>query len=100
VLIRGVRAPVVGRICMDLCMVDVTDVPGVQEGDRAILIGRQGLEAIGAAELGALADTIHYEILCALSPRVPRVYRDRDEAPEEVARTRPGSPVPGPPRGR
>lgn len=100
VLIRGVRAPVVGRICMDLCMVDVTDVPGVQEGDRAILIGRQGLEAIGAAELGALADTIPYEILCALSPRVPRVYRDRDEAPEEVARTRPGSPVPGPPRGR
>jgi alanine racemase len=76
VLVRGVRAPVVGRVCMDLCMVDVTDVPGVQEGDRAILMGRQGGDRITATELAGHAGTISWEILCALSPRVPRAYRD------------------------
>jgi alanine racemase len=78
VLVRGHRAPVVGRVCMDLCMVDVTDVPGVQEGDRAILLGRQGDEEISAVDLAAHADTIPYEILCTISPRVPRLYHGRD----------------------
>jgi len=76
VLIRGRRAPVVGRVCMDLCLVDVTDVPRVREGDRAILLGSQSGQRIGAGELARLVDTIPYEIICAISPRVPRVYRD------------------------
>ncbi len=78
-LVRGQRAPIVGRVCMDLCMVDVTDVAGVQEGDRAILLGQQGEEAITASELAGHADTIAYEVLCAVSPRVPRYYRDRED---------------------
>ena len=80
VLIRGHRAPVVGRVCMDLCLVDVTDVPGVQEGDRATLLGSQGDDEITAVELAAHGDTIPYEILCAISPRVPRYYRDGGRA--------------------
>ncbi len=76
VLVRGVRAPVVGRVCMDLCLVDVTDVPHVREGDRAILLGAQGGQRITAGELARHVDTIPYEVICALSPRVPRVYRD------------------------
>lgn len=80
VLVRGHRAPVVGRVCMDLCLVDVTDVPGVQEGDRAILLGAQGAEVVGAQELAEHAGTIPYEILCAVSPRVPRTYRDEPTA--------------------
>ena len=82
VIVRGHRAPVVGRVCMDLCLVDVTDVPGVAEGDRAILLGRQGGAAVTASELASLADTIPYEVLCAVSPRVPRRYHDAgDRAP-------------------
>ncbi len=76
VLVRGRRAPVVGRVCMDLCMVDVTDIPGVQEGDRAILMGRQGDEQVSAVELADHADTIPWEVLCTVSPRVPRTYHD------------------------
>lgn len=75
-LVRGRRVPVVGRVCMDLTMLDVTDVPQVREGDRVVLLGRQGKEEIGALELAALLDTIPYEVLCGVSPRVPRHYRD------------------------
>jgi len=74
VLIRGQRAPVVGRVCMDLCLVDVTDVPGVCEGDPVVLLGRQGACEISAAELSGLQQTIPYEVLCSIAPRVPRVY--------------------------
>ena len=73
-LVRGQRVPVVGRVCMDLCLLDVTDVPHVSEGDRAVLLGAMGREQVTASELAALAGTIPYEILCAVSPRVPRVY--------------------------
>ena len=73
VLIRGQRAPIVGRVCMDLCMVDVTDVEGVQQSDEVVLLGRQGQEQILVGELAELAETIPYEVLCALSARVPRV---------------------------
>lgn len=73
-LVRGQRVPVVGRVCMDLCLLDVTDVPHVGEGDRAVLLGSMGGEHVTASELAAIADTIPYEILCAVSPRVPRVY--------------------------
>jgi len=73
-LVRGVRVPVVGRVCMDLTLLDVTDVPRVAEGDRVVLLGSNGDAEITAAELAAIAGTIPYEILCAVSPRVPRVY--------------------------
>ena len=75
VLIHGKRAPVVGRVCMDMTMVDVTNIPGVQPGDNAILIGRQGEEHITAQELADLQGTIPYEVLCAIGSRVPRVYQ-------------------------
>lgn len=75
VLVRGRRANVVGRVCMDQVMVDVTDIPGCAEGDEAVLMGAQGEDAIDAAELAAWADTISYEMLLAPSARVPRVYR-------------------------
>ena len=73
VLIRGQRAPVVGRVCMDLCMVDVTEVAGVAMGDEVVLLGAQGEEQIPADELAQLAGTIHYEVLCGVSARVPRI---------------------------
>ena len=74
VLVRGLRAPVVGRVCMDLCLVDVTGIPGVAIGDEAVLLGVQGGERITADELAAHAETISYEIFCGIGPRVPRVY--------------------------
>jgi len=73
-LVRGQRVPVVGRVCMDLCLLAVTDVPHVAEGDRVVLLGSMGEETISAAELASLVGTLPYEILCAISPRVPRVY--------------------------
>ena len=74
VLVRGRRAPILGRVCMDQMMVDVTDIPGAQEGDEAVLLGRQGDEQIDAEEMAAWLDTISYEVLCSPSKRVPRVY--------------------------
>jgi alanine racemase len=74
VLIRGTRAPVIGRVCMDMIMVDVTDVGGVQEGEEVVLLGRQGDQAVLADEWAAHVGTITYEILCNISKRVPRTY--------------------------
>jgi alanine racemase len=74
VLVRGRRAPVVGRVCMDLTLVDVTEVPGAAVGDEVVLIGRQGDDAITADEVAVLQGTISYEVLCRLGPRVPRTY--------------------------
>jgi alanine racemase len=74
VLIRGQRAPVIGRVCMDMIMIDVTDVGGVQEGEEVILLGRQGDQAFLADEWAARLGTISYEILCNISKRVPRTY--------------------------
>jgi alanine racemase len=76
VLVRGRRAPVVGTVCMDLCLADVTDIPGAAAGDEAILIGRQGREEIRAEEVAAAAGTISYEVFCGIGPRVPRLYAD------------------------
>ena len=75
VLIRGKRAPIVGRVCMDLIMADVTDIHGVSKGDEAILIGRQGEERITADEIAKKIGSIPYEVLCLIGKRVPRVYR-------------------------
>jgi alanine racemase len=74
VLIRGRRAPVVGRVCMDLTMVDVTDVCGVEESDEVVLMGSQGSETVDAAELALRADTIPYEITTSLGSRARRIY--------------------------
>ena len=71
---RGRRAPVAGTVCMDMVMIDVTDVPGVEVGDEVVLVGTQGAERIGADELAARAGTIPYEVLCGISARVPRRY--------------------------
>jgi alanine racemase len=74
VLVRGRRAPVAGTVCMDMTMVDVTDVPGAAVGDEVVLLGAQGAERVDADELAAKAGTISYEILCGLGRRVPRRY--------------------------
>jgi alanine racemase len=60
---------------MDMTMVDVTDVSGVRPGDEAVLIGQQGAQSISAVDLATWLDTIPYEILCGIGPRVPRIYR-------------------------
>ncbi|MBI5442078.1 MAG: alanine racemase, partial [Deltaproteobacteria bacterium] len=75
-LVRGRRAPVVGRVCMDLAVLDLTDVPGARGGDEVALIGRQGSESIRVEELASWLDTIPYEVLCGIGPRVPRVYEE------------------------
>jgi len=73
-LVRGRRVPIAGRVCMDMTMLDVTDVPGAAEGDDVVLIGSQGQERITADEVAAKIDTISYEVLCGISSRVPRIY--------------------------
>lgn len=78
VLIHGEKAPILGRICMDQTMVDVTDIPQARVGDEVVLIGSQGKNFIGADDMADLLDTINYEVVCALSKRVPRHYLRND----------------------
>lgn len=75
VLIRGRRAPIRGRVCMDQFMVDVTDIPDVREGDPVTLLGADGAEKITMEELGRLSGRFNYEFACLITPRVPRVYQ-------------------------
>lgn len=82
VLVRGRRAPVVGRVSMDLVTIDVTDIADTAIGDEVVLLGAQGSDAIRVEELAGKLDTISYEVFCNVSARVPRVYRDG----ESVAR--------------
>lgn len=70
-MIRGRFAPMVGRLCMDQMLVDVTDVPRVQAGDKVTLIGKDGAEEIRAEELALRCGTISNELLAGLSPRLP-----------------------------
>jgi alanine racemase len=74
VLVRGQRAKVIGTICMDITMIDVTNVRGARVGDEVVIIGKQGDDEISAEELAEKAGTIPYEILCSISSRVPRIY--------------------------
>ena len=74
VLIRGKRAPILGRVCMDQLMVDVTDIPGVTLNDRVTLVGKNGTEEITMEQIAAVADSFNYEFVCGISRRVPRVY--------------------------
>lgn len=74
VLVCGKRAPVVGRVSMDLTLIDVTEIPEAQLNDEVVLLGRQKEEQIHAEEVATWAETISYEIFCGVSSRVPRVY--------------------------
>ncbi len=74
VIVRGEYAPVVGRVSMDLTMVDVGHIPGVTVGDEVILIGSSNGKNVDAVELARLCESVPYEILCGISQRVPRVY--------------------------
>jgi len=73
-LIRGKRVPIIGRICMDQLMVDVSSVPDCRLGDEVVLIGKQGVEEITVDEVADLLHTINYEVTCMISKRVPRIY--------------------------
>jgi len=74
VLVHGCRAPVAGRVSMDLTTIDVTDIDGVQQGDEVVLLGRQGDVTISADEMASWANTISYEILTSIGARVPRIH--------------------------
>ena len=84
VLIHGKKAPILGRVCMDQFMVDVTDIPEVKAGDEVTLMGRDGDEFISVEMLGDLSGRFSYEFVCEISKRVPRVYiKDGRECGEE-----------------
>ena len=74
VLIHGQKAPILGRICMDQMMVDVTGIPGVKLEDQVTLVGRDGAEEITMEQIAAVADSFNYEFVCGISRRVPRFY--------------------------
>jgi alanine racemase len=75
VLVQGQRAPIVGRVCMDQTIIDVTDIQNVKVGDEVVLFGEQNDARITVDEVADLVHTINYEVLCAISKRVPRIYR-------------------------
>lgn len=79
VLINGKKAPIVGRVCMDQMMIDVTDIPDVKLESEVVLIGESGDEAITADDFANMAGTIGYEIVCGISKRVDRVYKDKED---------------------
>ena len=76
VLVRGRRAPIVGRVCMDQAMIDVTHIPGVRQGDEVVLIGVQGEQEITVDEVAERLGTINYEVISTILSRVPRTVRD------------------------
>ena len=76
-LVNGVRAPIVGRVCMDLTMLDVGHIPDAGLEDEVVIIGRQGKETVTADEIAGLLDTINYEVTSAITARVPRIYLRR-----------------------
>lgn len=76
VLIRGMRAPIVGRICMNMCMCDVTDIPDAAIDDEVVLLGAQGSARIDADTLGEAAHTISYELLTRINPLIPRIVQN------------------------
>jgi len=77
VIVREQLAPIVGRVSMDLTLVDVTDVEGASVGDEVVIIGRQGSTQITAEEVAGQIGTLSYEVTCGISDRVPRVYLPR-----------------------
>lgn len=81
VLVRGHRAPIVGAVSMDYCMIDVGHVPGVRSADRVTVIGRDGDESITVPEMAAALGTVPYEVTCALGKRVLRIHQPQRERP-------------------
>lgn len=79
VLICGKKAPILGRVCMDQFMVDVTDIPEAKEGDRVTLIGKEGKEQISVEMLSAISGRFPYELVCDLGKRIPRVFKRNGE---------------------
>jgi alanine racemase len=73
VLLHGQRVKVIGRVAMDFCLVDVTDVEQVSIGDEVVLLGEQGAERLEADDLAELSNSLHYEVLCSIGARVPRI---------------------------
>ncbi len=84
VLIHGEKAPILGRICMDQLMVDVTDIPGVVPGDKVVLIGTQGENTITMEVIAEAAGSFNYEFVCGISRRVPRLYRRNGKTTHSV----------------
>ena len=84
VLIGGKKAPILGRICMDQLMVDVTDIPGVEVDAPVVLVGSQGKETITVEQIAAVADSFNYEFVCGISRRVPRLYCQDGRTVHEV----------------
>jgi alanine racemase len=91
VLVRGVRAPIIGRVSMDYATIDVTHIQGVEVGDRVTVIGRQGEASIGLAELAARAGTVPYEIACSVGRRVARIFRGDERRLRSVPSERPAA---------
>ena len=85
VIIRDRRFPIVGRICMDMTVVDVTDDPTIKTGDDVILMGKSETQAITASDLANWQDSIPYEVLCNLGPKVPRVYEPAADVTSSVS---------------
>ena len=83
-LVRGKPAPLIGRICMDLCMLDVTDIADVREGDTVTVFGRDGESSVSAESLAALSGTISYEVATSVGKRIPRVYYKNDNHVETL----------------
>ena len=79
VLIRGRRAPILGRVCMDQMMVDITDVPDVKIDDPVVLVGNDGNDVITVEEIAAASDSFNYEFVCGIRRRVPRRYRQNGQ---------------------
>jgi alanine racemase len=88
VLIRGRRAPLRGRVCMNMLMVDVTDIPGVALEDEVVLLGRQGEERVAAEQLAAWCGTIAYEIVSRIHPDLPRVVVGQEQAVRHASAAR------------
>ena len=85
VLIRGKKAPILGRICMDQMMVDVTGIPEAAPDDQVVLVGTSGSERISVEQIAAVADSFNYEFVCGISRRVPRVYLSGGEIIHSVS---------------
>lgn len=79
VIIRGIKASIIGRVCMDQCFVDVTDIKDISVGDEVVIYGSQGQETISIESIAKQLNTIPYEVTCAVSKRVPRIYNNQEE---------------------
>ena len=83
-LIQGKKAPIIGRVCMDQCMVDVTEIEDVKFGDEVVLVGRDGDEYLSVETLSRLSDRFNYEFVCLMGKRIPREYIRRGEVQEQM----------------